>query len=204
MSQSTFPNGTTYTSSAQTPEQVATVLQKVSAQILGFDLNAQGAEAYSAVRVSWQPEGQPSWGISDDVCIISATTVNDPFSQVSDEILSGDQSALVADSAFTQVWHLHFTLYGPNCFDHAQLLVSAMRLGWVSDALADSNLYAVPEWNRPLYVPELFQGQWWKRTDVDLQFNEFVSESTGIDAAAGGSILITKENGLTDTVSFSA
>jgi hypothetical protein len=197
MSTTTFPNGQQLASSALTPDTFVGILQPLVAQMLGIDPAAEPEKAFTAVRVAWQKEGQPAWNIDEDVCTIHSTPVNEPYSRVRDgQFRPRDAASLTQRMGFTQVWNLHATLRGPNCGDHARLIVSAFSLDWVHDALAQSNLYAIADWQRPVYVPELFQGQWWKRADVDLKFNELVNESLTVPSAAGVDVTLLKETGL--------
>jgi hypothetical protein len=197
MSTTTFPNGQALASSALIPDGFAVIMQPLVAQILGIDPVADPDKAFTAVRIAWQQEGQPAWSITDDVCILRATVENDPYGRVRDGQFSPrDAASLTQRMSFTQVWNLHATLYGPNCQDRARLIVSAFSLDWVHDALTASNLYAIADWPRPVYAPELFQGQWWKRADVDLKFNEMVNESLTVPSAAGVDVTLLKETGL--------
>jgi hypothetical protein len=202
MSQVIFPNGNgTFISSALTPDSVATVLQNVTANILGYDYTQNPQQAYNAVRVAWQQSGQPAWGITDDVCIVRAYSLDEPYSKVRDQLIASNDSVSVMDKmSFTQVWNVHFTLYGPNAYDHARLISSAMSLDWVAFLLAQSNLYPIVSWERPQYIPELFQGQWWKRADLDLRFNELVLESLAIPSALSAQITLITDTGLTETI----
>ena len=42
------------------------------------------------------------------------------------------------------------------------------------DTLAQSNIYLVPRFDPPKRVPELWQGQWYDRSDLSMTFNELV------------------------------
>lgn len=202
---STFPNGQALSSSAFTPDTIAALFQPLIAQILGFDPGANPTTAYSAVRTAWPASGQPAWAITDDVCCIQATAEDEPYSQVRDEFyVNGSSGTVSRQMAFTQVWLIHLSLYGPNGYDHARLISSAMSLDWVHDSLAGSSIYAIPEWQRPAYAPELFQGQWWKRTDLQLKFNEQVTESIAVDSAAGVDVTLLTDTGQTSEFTISA
>src|ERR1035441_9733748 len=162
-----MPDGSVFTSSALTPVTFQNVLQPIIAQILGLDPVGNPAAAFSAVRVGWQQEGQPAWGIKDDVCILRATLENDDFARVRDDIYETVvDTDLISQMGFTQVWKLHLCLYGPNCEDHARQILSIITLQWVNEALAVNNLYRIPASPRPEYVPENFMGQWWPRTEI--------------------------------------
>ena len=194
MSQQTFPNGTTFVRSAQSPEQVATVFQGIVAQLFGYDLTQPASlpAAWNAVRVAWQEQGEPAWGIGEDVCIVRADSANEDFSQIRDNLYAGTalNPTMQETMGYTQIWNVHFTLYGPNCFDRAGLILSGLTLDWIHDQLAAKNLYAVAQWNRPSYIPELFQGQWWKRADIALQYNEQVIETIEVSTAAGVNVTL--------------
>ncbi|HXS93029.1 MAG TPA: hypothetical protein VN736_00400 [Candidatus Limnocylindrales bacterium] len=194
MSTVTYPNGQTLTSSALTPVALATLLQPLIAQALGIDPTAP--TAWSAVRIDWPTVGQPVGGISEDICFIRATADNAPFSRVRDQEYSPlNSQSLTQNMGFTQVWNLHLTAYGPNCFDRLREIVSAFSFDWLCQSLAAANLYPVPDWQRPQYAPDLFQGQWWPRADVDLKLYESVTESTTAPSAAGVDVTLQPDTG---------
>ena len=150
--------------------------------------------------MGWQQQGQPAWTITENVCIITAYTDDDPFSRISDTLLSAnDSESLNQEMSYTQVWKMHFVCYGPNAFTNGVLIVAAMALDWVHDALAASNIYAITEWKRPDVLYENEDGQWWQRADVNLRFNEFVQLTLIVPAASGVGITLVKENGLSET-----
>jgi hypothetical protein len=200
MTTSAFPNGTSLVSSALTPDSLATIIQAIVAQILGFDpvINPNGA--FSAVRVSWPVDGQPAWGIDEDVCFVRATQQDNAFSRSRDETFTPGTPSIPVAMGYTQTWDVHLALYGPSCADHARLILSAFSLDWVKDLLFASNLYPLPWPGRPVYAPELFQGQWWKRADLSLEMNEQVAETTTVQQAAFASVGIVTNTGLTDEI----
>lgn len=215
MSDNTFPNGTSLQSSALTPQEFATVFQTLTARILGYNIPSTDPQvnknAYFAVRVGWQQTGQPAWKITEDVCVLTAYPLNDEYGRVRDQVYTYlDSVNLELDMSYTQVWTMHWSFYGPNAFDHARLIVSSMSLDWVHDYLqnppppVNTQIYAVAEWTRPKYSPELFQGQWWQRADVDLKFNELVKEVTTVNSALSASVTIITDSGQTETVTMTA
>ena len=208
MSQIVYPGGQgTLTSTAQSPPSIETIFQNLVAQALGLptvDSDGKplppGSAAWVDVKVGWQTYGQPSWKITEDVCIITAKPENPKFSQCRDmEHAANDSESLVQQMSYTQTWKIHFCFYGPNCFSRAGFIVSAMALDWVHNALAAFSIYEVTNNNRPVYAPENFDSQWWQRADVDLDFYELVNESLIVPAAASVGITIVKENNLNTT-----
>ena len=210
MSTVVFPSGNgTLTSTALVPVTFQNLLQPVIAQCLGLDPVADPKTAFYKVRVGWQQEGQPAWKISEDVCILRAVLENADFARVRDELFwentdSPPGTDLTKQMGFTQVWNLHLTFYGPNCEDHARLVLSAMTLDWVHDILAASDIYRIPATARPTYLPENFQGQWWPRADVEIQFNEEVTETITAHSAASVDVTVVTDKPTTATIHIAA
>jgi hypothetical protein len=201
MSTVTFPGDGTLVSSANTPDTTVTFFQQIVAQQLGFDPVGSPATAFKAVRVAWQQAGQPTYTVTDDVCILRATADDNEFSRARDNLYQPRNSTSVtAAMGFTQTWTVHFVFYGPNAYDHARQVVSAMSLDLFVQQIEAANFYPVPDWRRPQYTKELFQGQWWPRADLDLKFNEEVLESITVSTAASVEVIIVKENGYTSNI----
>ena len=205
MSRQTFANGDVLTSTALTPDAFQSLLQSVIAAIFGIDAIVDPQTAFYRVRCGWQQEGQPSWLITEDVCILRAVLVDEPFAKVRDDLIEANDDTTVTDSmGFTQVWKLHLAVYGPNCDSNARLILSAMTLEWVHDNLAASNIYWVPMSQRPVRVPEDFAGRWWSRTDLEIIFNELALESITVPSAAEVDVTVMTDTGSTVDVTIVA
>ncbi|HLH04950.1 MAG TPA: hypothetical protein VKX25_19435 [Bryobacteraceae bacterium] len=188
---STFPNQQTLASTALTPDSLLTVLQKLVAQILGFNPTSNTDAAYSSVRVEWPEEGQPGFTIDSDYVFLRATEDDDDYAHLRDtKYATNDQQSVRLTMTYIRVWRVHLTFYGPASFDHARLVADAMFLDWVHDALAASSLFLITDFARPVYAPERFQGQWWKRTDLELRFNERVVDTLILPSIASSEVLI--------------
>ena len=214
MSQATFPNLQTLSSSALTPEQMQQVFQTLVIQIFGYaptpnppPPSSSAVNPYSVVRCGFQQEGEPGPDISLDQCIITAFPQNDAYSRVRDsqfQVNAADQSGdtLLQPESYTQVWRIHFTVYGPNAWDNARLIVSTIFLqnswaqAWLATNCPQSGvpvvqpIYPIADPARPIRNQELFQRRWWPRVDLDLKFNEFVAESILATTAASDQITI--------------
>ena len=283
----TFPNGTVFTTNGLTPDTpgapgtMSALFQPLVASILGYDPIANTAAAAYASRIGWAGDGQPAWLITDNVCCITSTMEDDAFAKVRDSLPVS--SSGVTTDGWTNVWKIHFYVYGPLASFNANLLVSAFQFQWVKDWLSScitggtvaaggsgyqvgdvvtvtqapawggelqvtaigaggavtgfipmpgaqglgystasalpttgghgtgftanisvSNIYAFGEYPRPVYTGELFSGQWWKRADIDMCFNERVIETTQIPLATAANVEIITQTGFTDfiTVEF--
>lgn len=201
MSTSTFANGETLTSTALTPDAMATAVQSLVAQALGLDPAIDPDRAFAAVRIEWPHEGQPGWGIGEDVCFVRAVPQDDAFSRVRDELpIQGNADMVPHHMAYTQVWNIGVICYGPNAFDHARLLLTCLSLDWLRNALKALNLYPLPLQARPVYAPEPFQGRWWKRASIEIEINEQVFEIESTAPASSMDVDIITDTGATQIV----
>lgn len=212
MSQTTFPSGQTLYSSALAPPQMEQIFQYLVIQIFGTPLTpVPPSTAFSKVRCAWQKDGQPSFELNNDYCVISAYPLNEAYSRTRDALLYPNNditNSLDQEMSYTQVWRIHFTLYGPNCWDNGRLIVSTIGgVDWAHDwlengcaGLSVQPIYALADWTRPVYAPELFQRRWWQRTDLDMKFNELVREAIVVESALSDEVIITTDTGETQTV----
>lgn len=208
MSSYTFTNGLGFSSSALDVPGIETIFQALLLQIFGITVDPKNPSgAWSQVLVGWQQQGQPTWLITEDKCIVTAYPLNDEdFGKVRDQVITANNDVSVGQQMmFTRVWRIHFTLYGPNCFKRASLIVSAMSLDWVRQILENppntaSHLYMLAKFDQPTWNPENFQRQWWPRTDLDLRFNEQVGESTTVSSAVSSQITLITDQGTEEVI----
>jgi len=171
----TFPDGTTLSSNAYTPEQLQSVLQTLGYGMLGIN-----PPTYSdgRVRQDWQQTGQPAMSVGQDVLSIRTTEEDENYSKIRDlsyEPFDGQSATAVY--TYQRTWKCYFTNYGPNSNACARLIIDCMFLPWVHDYLAQNRLYLVPDIPRPVYLKELRDGQYWARTDLWIGLNEAVTET---------------------------
>jgi hypothetical protein len=189
MSSTTFPNGTTLTSSANSPDTLLLILQPLTAQMLGIDPTTD-PNAYAKVRVSWQPVGQPAWSINEQICVMKAVEEEDDYNRIRDTILASAVSGSVEQIiGYTRVWRVTWNFYGPNCFDQGRLVRDAMFLDWTTLALALRKLYLVTDVGRVVYVPEEFQGQFFKRADLSMRLNAQVTDTIVVNAVTSAEVI---------------
>lgn len=169
-----------------TPFAIQSVLQAATLAALGLS-----PTAFNLVRVDWQTQGQPTGTVNDDITYLRALEVDNPYNRVRDvQTLPNDSQTVLQLTTYTRVWEIAWTLYGPNSFDHARILRSAMFQQAIHDELALWQLYLVTDVQAPQRVPEYFQGQWWERVDFSVLLNEAVSETLVIGSVESVEVII--------------
>ena len=179
MSSFPVPNVGTMTSTGLTAQQLAVIWQNLVLQCLGIAPSGPTDNAaYSQVRIDWPTPGQPAWPITQDVAFIRVTEVPDPYN-TAHEIQPVSQPGLTypETTIYTRVWEVSFIFYGPNAFDRARQVKACLYQDFVHDALAGSKLYLDTVIGTPRRNPQLFQKQWWDRTDFSARINEQVTDT---------------------------
>jgi hypothetical protein len=193
MTTSTFTNGESLVSTALTDDDVTKILQSLTLNILGID-PASDVDAYKKVRVGWK--AQPAPKRTDDTVSIRVSESDSPNNKQRDrKFLPNDVGSIQQVDTFMRFWECLWSFYGPNGFDHARLLKSALRLTFTRYTLLASQLSFVPRFGATLRAPELFEGAWWERSDVKLVLTELVTETLVINTIASIEVLLFNERG---------
>jgi hypothetical protein len=175
-----------------TPNQLNLVAQQATIAALGLTLQSPANPAdpaYAAVRVGWQQVGQPAFKVTEDVVFLRCAEDDDQYNRVRDVSINSQEQQLMQ---YTRVWRVWWTLYGPNSFDNARIVRSALFSQAVHDIFSSAQLYFVTNPSAPQRVPEQKDGQWWERVDFSARFNEFVTETPPVTYA--DSVVVTLEN----------
>jgi hypothetical protein len=143
------------------------------------------------VRTSWEQKGAPGFAITDDVlfiqCVLTPTTYNIRDESFSND--SADATLLLKKRSYTRVWRVAFVAYGPNSFDSLRLIKSMLLEDFPHDTLASHSLYLVPDSTAIVRNPELFENQWWERSDYAEIFNEEVNETITVTRVSSVEII---------------
>lgn len=177
-----------------TPKQLETAIQGFTCTLLGVDITDKVALA--GVRLSWQTQGQPfgnNPGVN--VVFIRAVPEDSLYDRVRDRITvpnpaSEDNSSVLYQDLYTRVWRIYWVFYGPDSFDRARVVRSALYQQANHDILALSSLYIAGPITAPIRLPDQSNGQWWERTDFSVLMNEFVVEQTEVSTVESVEILV--------------
>lgn len=170
----TYPNGQTLTSTALTVSQINQTIQSLTCGMLGIN-----PVDPAQVRVDWQAQGQPDVALpSQDICYISCVTHDVEYSRVRDHTYAGAAPSPVTETwVYTRGWRIEWALYGPNSFDRARQVHSALFQDYFNEQLALSNLYPVLDPAEPVRLPELHNAQWYDASRFHCVFYEQVTET---------------------------
>jgi hypothetical protein len=199
MTTTTFPNGQVFTSTALTFPQMNTLMQALTTQMLG--IAPTNPRFNDLVRLDWPTGGQPAYLITDDICFLRNVVSDDPYNRVRDKASDFNDGVTNKETfTYTRVWKTSFTVVGPNSLDNARLIKSALFLDFPLDALALQNLFIISDIADPIRAPELFDGQWWERVELEARMNEAVTETIFTPAIASAQIIVADEFGNSATI----
>ncbi len=184
------------------------VLTLTQLKMLFHDVTVQitGLNADRGVRNTFPQQGQPGWLVNDDVVFIDIHPVDDEYALLRDitygaqEPVSGEQPAADYSTSYTRVMQVTWVCYGPNSFD----IADKIRFGILSQeslaslaALEVAPLTAIPS---PRRAPELFDGQWWERSDIQCRFNVLTTRTETVPFLEAADIEVYTEKGLYATI----
>lgn len=175
MTTTTYPNGQVLTSTALTQQQMNILVQAITCGMLGI-VPVDPA----AVRVDWQPQGQPATALpTQDICYVTAVTEHVPYSEVRDHTVTGDASAPVTETwVYTRGWRFTWQLEGANATDRARQIHSAvLQSDYFYDQLSAANVYALTDPHEPVRVPVEHNAQWYDSSQFSCLFYEQVTET---------------------------
>jgi hypothetical protein len=179
--------------------QLDTAFWRQTMIALGYDPalyeNTNNPPASMPVRVWYQQQGAPAWKITEDVAFVHAMEVDDPFNHLRQtEYDKASDDAATKMVTRTRVIQVSWVFYGPNSFESAFTVQNALYESF-KEPLRALNLYLIPDIAAPRHVHENYAGQWWKRVDMVVRFNEKVTVESAAPYLDSATIIIKKEDG---------
>jgi hypothetical protein len=143
------------------------------------------------VRIAWPKDGAPSWNIWENVTFLRVTNAGDDYTRLRNVIYFNGQRQVVYSNQHLISW----VLYGPHSYDDAEVLRNALFLPANMDLMSAMNLAPINEFDQIQRAPELFNGEWWERSDWSCKFYEQVIRNQTQPSLASADIKIIRENG---------
>jgi len=127
-----------------------------------------------SVRWSWPTQGAPAFGISDNIAFLKIYDTAGTMTVQREDKYSQESGTPNMSTGYTRTLRLDCIFYGPSSWENATTIRNKMFWQEHHDTLAQSNIYLIPRFDPPRRVPELWQGQWYDRSDLSMSFNELV------------------------------
>jgi hypothetical protein len=195
-----YPNGQTLTSTALTVQQINILVQALTCGMLGIV-----PVDVSKVRVDWQFQGQPDVALpSQDSCYISCVLEDVPYSRVRDHTLAGVDGAAAETWVYTRGWRFAWALYGPNSFDRARQVHSALFQDYFNTAFEAANLYPVLDPAEPVRMPIEHNAQWYDSSQFHCVFYEQITETIQSPAVTSVEIKVYDKDGQVADITINA
>lgn len=197
----TYPSGQTLVSTALTVQQINILVQAQTCGMLGI-IPVDPAQ----VRVDWQAQGQPDVALpTQDSCYVSCVLENVGYSQVRDHTVGSGGVGVAAETwVYTRGWRFNWVLYGPNSFDRARQIHSALFQDYFNDQLALSNLYPVLDPSEPVRLPIEHNAQWYDSSHFYCVFYEEITETIQSPAVTSVEIKVYDQDGQVADITITA
>lgn len=155
--------------------EIEDFFQEITCKMLNLDLTKK--ENQEKVRIAWPTGGAPSWKIAQDIVFLRITPIDDKMARQLNIVYDPNASDVtIADkkTGYTRVHKIDWTLYGPNSYDNADIIRISIFDNELMMEMKKKNLALITDVSMPTRLPELYNGQWWERTDFSATFNEAV------------------------------
>lgn len=179
MSSYTYPDGSVLVSSALTVTAMQEILQPL---VLGMLGQPTPAPTSPLVRFDWPgTAGAPFGKQTDDMVYVACTLKDDPYDKIRDKANqtgpNNSNPALSEVWNYTRVWEIKMVLYGPDSFDYARAVRSALFQDYFCEALSLDQLFPMSDFPEVIRAPEEINKLWYERSDFSFELYECVTES---------------------------
>jgi hypothetical protein len=168
---------------------------------LFYDLTVAiiGASPEPDVRQSWPEGGAPGWSINQSVTFLKVYEVpgvNEYHVQREDEYSQeGSPEHGNMSTGSTKVLQVNWIFYGPASWYNSFLVNNKIFHQEHRDTLALQKIYMIPNYDPPRKVPEQWQGLWYKRWDLTINFYELIVLNREVPYILTSNIGVVNESG---------
>lgn len=162
-------------------KEIEDFFQEITCKMLNIDLSKE--ENQDKVRIAWPTGGAPGWKINDDIVFLRITPIDDKLARelnICYDPVKNDEPYAKKKVGYTRVHKIDWTLYGPNSYDNADILRHMIFDTKYMKKFKEKNLFLITDVSMPTRLPELYNGQWWERTDFSATFNEGVTRESEV------------------------
>jgi len=157
--------------------EIEDIFREVVCTIFGL-----GPESnHDRIRFPWGSDlltgvgSAPDWDHMADVCFIYALPHDDAYNrQRNRRNVYRDGPDMVQLDEHTDVHNILFVNYGPNAYECARGIRDGLFRNDIRAMLKGNRFSIVTDVPAPRRIPELYDGEWWNRVDLNATFYEFV------------------------------
>ncbi|WP_321993225.1 phage neck terminator protein [Clostridium butyricum] len=171
--------------------EIEDFFQEITCEMLGFDISKK--ENQNKVRIAWPTGGAPGWKINDDICFLRITPVDDSMTRqlnICYDPVKNNEAYTKKQVGYTRVHKINWTLYGPNSYDNADIIRHLIFDNNYMKKFKEKNLFLITDVPMPTRLPELYNNQWWERTDFSATFNEGVTRISEVPYITSAEIVL--------------
>jgi hypothetical protein len=175
-----------------TTKQLEDIFWTLTCQLLGIDPEKD----QSSVRISWPKDGSLGWKITDDIVFVRVTPDDDPYIQQRHVTYEPNPDGTLQKVAkYTRAHSIHWICYGPDSNEKAETIRNGLYQLETASSLAENNLFLVLSIPAPIRSPELFNGQWWERAELQVTYYEQVIRYTTVPSIQSVDVRTLTEQG---------
>ncbi|RXI46088.1 hypothetical protein DP145_01750 [Clostridium tetani] len=170
-------------------QELEDFIYDITCKMLDIDLNKE--ENQDRVRIAWPTDGSPAWSIDEDVVYLRITPIDDSMARQQNIAYNPDKDNKAyakKQTGYTRVHKINWTLYGPNSYDNADIIRHLIFDYDYMKKFKEKNIFLITDVPMPTRLPELYNGQWWERTDFSATFNEAVIRENKVPYITGTDI----------------
>lgn len=136
----------------------------------------------STVRVSYPTNGAPGFAITDTVLFLYLHEADDSYGNDRSPVYHTENGTVYRDHVGTRVWDILLTCYGTDGHEWLDQVRAGVLWEKTRRTLESKNVCLVPTNPAIVRSPELFNGQWWERSDMTLRYNELYVDTENVGA----------------------
>ncbi len=147
------------------------------------------------IRENYPADSSPFPRKDENTLYYYVMPADDPINRQTDTGYStGSGGNLKQTASYNRVLQMYITVYGPDAYD----ILTNLRLKLLAGAsgqspLRTTGLYIIPDIAEPPLLWEIYQNQWFQRSDLQFKCNQLATLETGIPYVEVANIVLMTE-----------
>lgn len=147
------------------------------------------------IRENYPADSSPFAAKDENTLYYYVMPADDPINRQTDTGSStGSGDNLKQTASYNRVMQMYITVYGPDAYD----ILTNLRLKLLAGAggqspLRTAGLYIIPDIAEPPLLWEIYQNQWFQRSDLQFKCNQLATLETEIPSVKVADIVLMSE-----------